>query len=304
MFPQRLPVLALSLMHIAVCLRVASAAEAAWPAGYEVAEDSESPNGRYGVILPSREKAIEGNNDSFPNSFADLKTHRSRGVIRGVDYFQGQNHRGLSVAWAGDSSWCVLQYEARFGFDTISVIEPRGTTFTQTDIGRQIQKSLDAIIARQVRDGSAEGCANAHFRPQPGGRLLVLATANDNPKCIGDQPTHCAFFHGRFDLAAGKWVRSDARKITRNEENDLESALITGIDDGRTFSSETDKLRSLDERLNEVYRALRIILPAERFAAVKKEQIVWLKRLEASRSVATKYELIAARVKDLRDLAW
>ena len=146
--------------------------------------------------------------------------------------------------------------------------------------------------------------ALAHFRLGADRKISVIATANDNPKSLEDRQTHSVFFQGTFDLVTGKWIRSEARKITSREEDDLRSAGIEGIDGGVTFSSEEDKFRSLDVTLNEVYRALRIVLPAERFAAVKKEQIAWLKRLEASRSVAAKCELIAARVKELRDLVW
>lgn len=55
---------------------------------------------------------------------------------------------------------------------------------------------------------------------------------------------------------------------------------------------------------DEVYGAVREILPAVRFAAVKKQQLAWLKQLEACGSDAQKCDLIAARVKELRQMVW
>jgi len=37
----------------------------------------------------------------------------------------------------------------RFGFDTISILELKGSGFVRTDIGKQIDKSLKAAIAKK-----------------------------------------------------------------------------------------------------------------------------------------------------------
>src|SRR4051812_41972655 len=89
----------------AVALPEVGAAEGGWPEGYEVAENSQSPNGRYGVLLPSRTVADAIDDDKIANKLVDLKTHRHLCVIRGAHYFPGQNHFGLTVKWAPDSSW-------------------------------------------------------------------------------------------------------------------------------------------------------------------------------------------------------
>lgn len=276
--------------------------EGGWPERNVVAEGSESPDGRYGVLLPSRLVADALDDDAITNTLVDLKKHRRLAVIRGAHYFPGQNHRGLGVDWAADSSWCAVTFDGRYGFDTITGIEIEGTTCKQTDLGSHIQKALDSIIAKQAREAKAGGYGNAYFRAVPGRKILVRATAFTNPKGFPEQGTYCALFQGTFDLASGKWTRSDASKIASADAFDF--AYGDRFEEGITFASEENRLSWHDERLNEVYRVVRTVLPAARFAGVKKEQIAWLKRLEASDSTAKKCTLIAARVQELRQLVW
>ena len=103
-------------------------------------------------------------------------------------------------------------------------------------------------------------------------------------------------------IANAASATTDARKIEGWEN--LETAYSDYLDENTTFSTEADRLAWFDARLNEVYAAVRTVLPAERFAAVKKEQIAWLKGLEATDGIAKKCERIAARIKELRALAW
>ena len=304
MHPARVITIAslLCLLQTAVRLPLAGAAEKDWPEGYEIAEHSESPDGRYGVLLPTREKGETFDDTEVPNTLVNLKTHQRLGVIRAAHYFHGLNHSGLNVAWAPDSSWCAVIWEGRFGFDTITLIEPKGTTCTQTEIGRHIQKALDGAIAAQAHEKNASGYGSAYFRPGPGRTVIVRATALTNPKSFENVPTYHARFHGTFDRAAGKWTASEARKA--DDIDALSTAYSDSITEGVIFNDESSRLQWYDDRLNEVYAAVRSILPAERFAAVKKEQIAWLKQLEAADTPAKKCDIIAARIKELRKLVW
>src|SRR5438874_8979400 len=61
----------------------------------------------------------------------------------------------------------------RFGFDTISILELKGSGFVRTDIGKQIDKSLKAAIAKQSHDPESSGgdattakYGSAQFRQQ------------------------------------------------------------------------------------------------------------------------------------------
>ncbi len=304
MLPARVTIIAslLCLLQIAVCLPPARAAEEGWPEGYTIAEHSESPDGRFGVLLPSRLVADALDDDKIPNTLVNLKTHQRLGVIRESHYFPGLNHSGLSVEWAPDSSWCAVTFEGRYGFGTITLLEPKGATCTQTELGRHIQKALDSAIAAQARDKSDGGCGSAWFRPGPGRTVLVRATAFTNPKAFDDVPTYHARFAGTFDRATGKWTASEAHKSGNIDA--LGAAYSSTLEEGTTFNDESSRLQWHDDRLNEVYAAVREVLPAERFAAVKKEQIAWLKQLEAAGTTAKKCELIAARIKELRGLVW
>jgi hypothetical protein len=60
---------------------------------------------------------------SETNYLADVKNHRVLGEIDKVNYFEHQNHRGLAVFWAPQSSICVVENDGRYGTDSISVLE-------------------------------------------------------------------------------------------------------------------------------------------------------------------------------------
>jgi hypothetical protein len=72
-----------------------------------VYENTESPDGRYGLLVPTMEAWEKDELLSEGNYLADIKNHRVLGEIDKVDYFEHQNHRGLAVFWAPQSSICV-----------------------------------------------------------------------------------------------------------------------------------------------------------------------------------------------------
>jgi len=300
----RVPSLAVLLcsLSIAASLSPARAAEEDWPEGYKITDGCESPNGRYSVLVPTRETAEGLDDDAIKNTLVDLKTHRRLAVIRNAHYFSAQNHHDLSATWAPDSSWCVVIYGGRFGFDNITLVELHGGKCTQVDLGRHMKEALDAAIARQGHGDVDGGCATAYFRSSPGGQVLARAFAFTNPKSLEGQPDYRSLFQGTFDPATGKWSRSDARKILNWDP--FEIAYGTFLDEGNTFSTEEDRRAWFDARLNDVYEAVHIVLPPERFAAVKKQQIAWLKQLEARGSTTDKCKFMGARIQELRQLVW
>jgi hypothetical protein len=273
-----------------------------WPEGYSVAEDSISPDGRFGVLLPSREAVGDAEEDTIKNFLVDLPFHRKITAIRGAHYFPGENHRGLHVTWAKDSGWVVVTYEERYGFENITLASMQERGFPQTDLGRHIQKALDTAIARQTGNPESSGYGSAYFRSGSGREILVRATALTDPKGLSENGQLYAMFLGTFNSATGKWTRSEAKKI--ESLDDMTTAFSDDFDKGWGFGSEENRLSWYDDRLNEAYRALRVLLPPDRFARVKKDQIAWLKRLEATGTNKQKADLIAARIRELRELAW
>ena len=305
MHPLRLPrfVALCCALTFAAGLPVARAAQKGWSEDYELAENSQSPDGRYAVLLPSREAAEKIDEDKITNTLVDVKAQRRLAVIHGARYFPRQNHNGLTVTWAPDSSWCVVTYEERFGFGPITLVEPNDGKCVQHDLGLSIQSSLDAVINQQAHE-KLGCCGSAHFRAGAERKILVRATGLTNPKSLEGQPTYKALFEGSFDLATGKWTHSAARKITGLEDDDVDSALTGFSDEGITYPTEEDRLKAYDAQLNSVYNGLRVLLPAERFAALKKEQIAWLKQLGAQDTTAGKCKLMLARIAELQRLAW
>lgn len=294
---------------VSAALLVISATAGDWPKGYVVHGNSESPDRQFGLVIPGPDEGSEGSDDA--NYLGNLKTHELLGKIADADYFERQNHRDLNVIWSADSKACVVEYEGRFGFDTISVLQLKGTGFEQTDLGRHIEKVLAAAAGE-------EGTGSAWFRFAPNSKLLVRALYyTGNPKLM-DENSKQARFNGRFDLVSKKWSASEAHKT---KEWDALSALYTersavfiatGGDQskvpenfrGTIVSSEEEKAETVDQDMNEVYKNLRVVLPPARFAKVHQEQIAWLKKREAAKSVEEKSKLTEERTRALRDLVW
>jgi hypothetical protein len=143
-------------------LGVAAAGD--WPKDYVVKENSESPDCHYAVLVQSIDAASKQEDNESAVYLADVKSHTMLGKIDKVDYFEHQNHRGLEVFWAPDSSYCVVENDGRYGADTISILEIKDSSFVQTEIGDRIQKSLDSAMKKQSHDSEMEGDVSPHFR--------------------------------------------------------------------------------------------------------------------------------------------
>jgi len=282
------------------------AGKPAWLEGYVVAEKSQSPNGDFGVLIPGRGTHLPEGVDVV-NYLADLKSHRVVGEILGVSYSEGENHRGLVVLWAADSSWCVVEYQTRFGFDSIAVLDILGSAMGQADVGEKVQSSLDGVIAKESHNEENGGEATAYYRLGPGRKLRVRSICTTNPKSFEDQVSYYSLFQGTFDINARKWTVTDVRSVNGKAFEALESAYSYDIehwDKDVGFSSLEFKAEALDRQLNAAYSAVKLLLPSKRFSEIKQEQIAWLKVRDASHSAAEKCNLIEQRIKALQDLLW
>jgi len=292
-----------------LCLNVAlseTAAAVNWPDGYVVYENTASPDGRYGVLVPTMEAWEQDESLSEANYLADIKNHRVLGKIDKVDYFEHQNHRGLEVFWAPQSSVCVVENDGRYGADSISVLEINDSRFVQTEIGDRIQKSLDGAMKKQAHAPEMAGDVSPYFRFGTDRKVRVRALSQNNPKQFEDVKTYYALFQGTFDVAAKKWTVTDVRSISAEQDDALETAYSDLEQDleHTTFQNEEDKAESLDKKMNKVYSAAQFILPPARFTAVKREQLEWLKKRNAAPSTEEKCKLMEARIKALQELVW
>jgi hypothetical protein len=275
-----------------------------WPSSFVVQSGTESPRGRYGILVRPHES--ESNEDA--NCYlADIQSHRVLGKLEGVDYFENQNHAGLAAIWNADSNRCVVTRDGRFGFDRIALIELHGQDFHQVDLGTAIQHSLDAVTSKEATKDNVKnpgGFATAYVRFAKDDRVRFRAVSTSNPKELEGVRTYCALFQGTYDPSAARWTVTDARPITR-EMSDMLSEVYGGAGDYTTqFATEQTKAEAYDRVLNEVYSALRFILPKTEFEKVKAEQLAWLKQRDAAPSIEEKNRRVLARVKALQDLLW
>ena len=131
-------------------------------------------------------------------------------------------------------------------------------------------------------------------------------------------------FRGTFDIPSKSWRAVNVRRVTFKEHEAIESALaadpkeytvVSSKQDGaaasaaarpneQAYPSEEKRFEALDELLNNVYAADRILLPAARFSRLKDEQREWLKQLIAAPTLTEKSKLMQQRIKILQDLLW
>ena len=277
-----------------------------WPKGYELYEDTQSPDERYGILVATAEAFENSEAEEEPNYFVDLKNHQLLGKIKGADYFAGQNHRSLKTVWADDSTWCVAQYDSRFGFDVISILEPKASSFVQTDIGEKIYKTLAGALKAKGHDDEEAGDAMPYYRFD-GRKLLVRALSTNDPKELNPKHGRYAFFSGSYDVKSKKWLSANARPLDFEGFHNGEEAFDDEFDNDlehHSFSNEEDKSNWLDEELNAVYNFVRVVLPPARFAKIKEEQKAWLKKRDAASSVAEKCKLMIARIVELQNELW
>jgi hypothetical protein len=153
-----------------------------WPDGYIVYENTTSPDGRYGVLVPTMEASEQDESLSQANYLADVKNHRVLGEIDKVEYFEHQNHRALAVFWTPQSNICVVENDGRYGADSISVLEIKDSSFAQTEMGDRIQKSLDSAMKKHARDHEMSGYVSPYFRFGSDRKVRVRALSHNNPK--------------------------------------------------------------------------------------------------------------------------
>ena len=295
------------ILFIALALTLSASGTAAagdWPKDYVVEENSESPDGRYAVLVQSTDAATAQDDNQSSVYLADVKSHTTLGSIDKVDYFEHQNHRGLEVFWAPDSSYCVVENDGRYGVDTISILEIEDSSFVQTEIDDRIQKALDGVMKKQSHDSEMSGDVSPHFRLGTDRKVRVRALSQNNPKQFEDVKTYYALFQGTFDLGAKKWIVTDARSITEEQSGVLDVGYQKPDFANTTFANDDDRAKSLDEQMNQVYQAVKFILPPARFAKRKQEQTDWLKKRDAAASIQAKCELMEARIKALQELLW
>jgi uncharacterized protein YecT (DUF1311 family) len=317
----------------AVGLRTVDVTAADWAEHLTLHEKSRSPDGHYGIVVTTSSHVDDGTTilmpdegETFVDYFADLQTHRLLGKIKGFEYVEGENHAHLDVEWAPDSKLGIATYWERYGFASAVVLEPKGDSFMQTDVGQHIRKAIDATIRKQSREVRAD--VYPQFYIESGPRIRVYAEASNNPKGLEGTETYYALFQGVFDARSRKWTASSTRGLTAEQNELLQTASEASCcfevyavspeafkdypdaeepfayNEKSVFRSEETKFKYLDESMNDVYTAVHFLLSPANFSKVKQDQIAWLKKREASNSIPEKCRLTEERIKALQQVVW
>lgn len=269
-----------------------------WPLGYVLDESSRSPDGHYGISIPRHDPQYDDqtylilpDDIQIANYLDDLKTNQHLGKIRS-DYIEGEPHRRLNVFWTSDSKWCVVECDDRFGFSSITIVVPNGSHFSQTDVGKRIQKALEGAIKDQPY-------IEPYFRLTNNRKLLVRALTWTR----SDAPYH-GFFQGTYDLNSDKWIASTASQITSEKTDAITDAYQDYSSKQLDGVSPDEKSDYVDQRLNQVYQGVRAVMAPARFAEVKQKQLAWLKARDALSSADEKLTFTETRVEELEELLW
>ena len=330
---RQIPVRVVCLVLVALGLTTVDVTAADWPEHLTLHEKSRSPDGHYGIVVTTSSHVDDGatmlmpeEGEEFVDYFADVQTHQLLGKIKGFEYVEGENHAHLNVEWTPDSKLCIATYWERYGIASAVVLQPKGDGFTQTDIGLHIRKAIDATIKKQSRDIAAD--VYPQFDIETESKIRVYAEASNNPKRLEGTETYYALFQGIFDPRSRKWTASSTRALTAKQNELLQTASEASCcfevyavspeafkdfpdaeepfayGEKSVFRSEETKFKYLDERMNDVYKAVHFLLSPANFSNVKRDQIAWLKKREASNSIAEKCSLTEARIKALQQLVW
>lgn len=271
------------------------------PKGFVIHEGSESPDRHYAILIPSAEAVGDGEPKEQPTRVVDLRSHTTVGTLKFSSYFEHANHRSLSFYWADDSTWCAMQSDGRFAFESLSIFQIERGSVRQTRIDQRVEEMLHRQLSGE--NGTDLDSTSVFMRPGLG-KLRVRVLSDTNPKRFEDRETKCALFQGTYDLSAKKWTLTDVRSISEAQDDLLANAYQPLEQGGRIFHTESERAKWLDEQLNEVYGAIRLILPPTRFAAVKEEQLTWLKAQPKNDSAKQRNAAWTARIEVLEKLLW
>ena len=277
-----------------------------WPERLTLHEESRSPDGHYGIVVTTSSHVDDGNTtllpeegEEFVDYFADLQTHRLLGKIKGFEYVEHENHAHLSAQWTPDSKLCVATYWERYGFASVVVLQPKGDSFTQTDIGRHIRKAIDAMIKKQSRDVDADVYPQFYIEPGPKfaftPRPATIPNSSKTPRPImpcfrassipyqknGRRPPRQRLPRKRMSFCKARPRLLAVSRLTLSRQILSKSTPMQepfAYEEKSFFRSDESKFKYLDERMNDVYKAVHFLLSPAQFQKVKQEQIAWLKQ--------------------------
>jgi uncharacterized protein YecT (DUF1311 family) len=302
-----------SLFCVAICCAAASrwlppktnAAERKWPEGFELLDGSASPNGRYGLLVPKSgddaDSDSEENKDT--NYIVDLNAHRVLGEIPEGTYAHLRN-RQTWVVWSKNSQFATASFSYRAGIDTVLAWQFSGSGFKQEMIDGPVRKALEGVTKGQKHSINRLPIY-FYTRVSDDGKTVMRAFASTEPfEEESSKDTHASFFQGTYDMKLGRWIGESARVVSQENYQTMDAAYDNEDSHGNETTSDDERAKILDDRMNEVYAGLRLLLPAKRFEQIKEEQKTWLVKRDAAGSIKEKNKLVEARIKALDEYLW
>ncbi|MGC1321032.1 MAG: hypothetical protein WA849_02515 [Candidatus Udaeobacter sp.] len=187
--------------------------------GYKLANDSISPDDKYGVIYADSTLIVD---EVMRNFLVALKPFRILALADAYNYY---NREGMTVEWTKDSSAVFVQVEGKWGPLGFTLFEMRdGRVTRQTNLYAEIVRLLEPGYQKAKvepwndlkhfnfdRGEKSEG-EGAHLESD-GRRIRFSVDATNNPKPMSPP---IKTWHGHFE---GTWSIPEARWVTHKVTN-------------------------------------------------------------------------------------
>lgn len=190
----------------------------AFALGYKLAENSVSPDGKYGVIYCNNPDIVT---EAARNFLVALKPYR---ILAVVDEFSYRDRTELKTEWTKDSSTVLVDVAGKWGSIGFTLFELHdGRVTKQTDLYAQIQRLLEPAFRRAkvepyndffhfILDSQGENRENGMRIDPDGQRIHVDLFATSNPKPI-EPPikTWGGHLEAIWSIPEGRWL---TQKVT------------------------------------------------------------------------------------------
>jgi len=272
----------------------AIAEDASWPDSMVLSKGSQSPDGKYGVLIP--DSAV--GQDPVVDYLADLKTRQKIAPIPAVAHYDSENHGSLEVKWTEDSATCLIVHKSRglMEFLALADVSAKPAPF-MTDLGARICKELASNIPKKDSTG---GVGDLAFYSRFGGNGAVKLRALTE----SEQAGRSVYFQGAYSIRDRRWSKAVARPVTKSEAADISNAYYSWEKDVAEGATEDEQIAQLNKCMNRLLRALGIILPGKAQAKLGSDQKVWLQKRKAADGKGSEVKLLSERISELRELCW
>ncbi len=300
-----------------------TAARYAVPAGSAVTPSTVSPDGRFGVLGPD----FDHDSDTAHNQLIELATGRVLTTFEGgvwpEDVVPGHHrvsmHRSLHAAWSADGSAFLWELSGKWNPWAFVLVRVRDA---EVDSQVNVYKAVVAEILRRTRDAvprkyaaarAQNGGANdlsegfvIDVNNLPGSRfrfpVRFEVTLTSNPKAMPDRPPE-----SNVDATMQAILAADGTITCADfavADDPAPSPVTTNPPPPRPAAMNTaQRLEAADRRLNVVYGQIRSRLDERGKAALKADEMQFLRRLDpVPKTDPRRAEMLERRTEEL--LRW